>query len=66
MITGPSRQRGLSLIGWVVVLIILAVFGTAARLQVMDVGLNRSFKEKITFVRNPKPHRSDISGISVL
>ena len=30
MITGPSRQRGLSLIGWVVVLIILAVFGTAA------------------------------------
>lgn len=30
MTTGPSRQRGLSLIGWVVVLIILAVFGTAA------------------------------------
>lgn len=30
MMTGPSRQRGLSLIGWVVVLIILAVFGTAA------------------------------------
>lgn len=27
---GPSRQRGLSLLGWVVVLIVLVVFGTAA------------------------------------
>lgn len=30
MKTQPSRQRGLSLLGWVVVLIVLVVFGTAA------------------------------------
>lgn len=30
MTTRPSRQRGLSLLGWVVVLIVLVVFGTAA------------------------------------
>ncbi|KAF0804643.1 hypothetical protein A6D6_02910 [Alcanivorax xiamenensis] len=27
---GRARQRGLSLLGWIVVLIVLAVFGTAA------------------------------------
>lgn len=30
MTNGPSRQRGLSLLGWVVVLIVVVVFGTAA------------------------------------
>lgn len=30
MKTQPSRQRGLSLLGWVVVLMVLVVFGTAA------------------------------------
>lgn len=57
MTTGPSRQRGLSLLGWIAVLIVVVVFGTAAFRMVPAYMEYNTIRSAITSVLDEQESR---------